>query len=172
MIAVLALALTGSLAHAFDFPPDADFIVTDAHGVIVALGRSVGGTAVAMEVWSGFEGPAQLTLFLPDGTTRGVEVAIEGGVVTVAGVDLRALLARVFQDVALRFVAEPGVGADVASSVSDDASAGGAQGIGPDGDPPGQDRRPEEPPGQDRKPEEPPGQDRRPDGPPGADRDR
>jgi hypothetical protein len=170
MIAALVLSLTGSLALAFDFPPDADFIVTDTHGVIVALGRSVGGTAVAMEVWSGFEGPAQLTLFLPDGTTRGIEVEIEGGVVAVAGVDLRALLARVFQDVALRFVAEPGEGADVASSASDGASAGGAQGIGPDGNPPGQDRRPEEPPGQDRRPEEPPDQDRKPEDPPGQDR--
>lgn len=159
IVVALLLVFVGSLAQAFEFPPDAEFIVTDANGLIVGLGRSVGGTAVAMEVLSGFEGPAQLTLFLPDGTTRAIAVAIEGGVVAIAGVDLRELLARVFQDVALRFVATPG-----------GASNGASRGIGPDGDPPGLDRRPEDPPGLDRRPEDPPGQDRRPQDPPGQDR--
>ncbi|MDF1521830.1 MAG: hypothetical protein P1P87_03310, partial [Trueperaceae bacterium] len=89
VVAALVLVFTGSLAQAFAFPPDAEFIVTDAQGVIVALGRAVGGTAVAMDVWSGFEGPARLTLFLPDGTTRAIDVAIEDGVVAVDGIDLR-----------------------------------------------------------------------------------
>jgi hypothetical protein len=157
-VAALIVVIAGSLAHAFEFPPDAEFIVTDAQGVIVAIGRTVGGTSASVEVLSGFEGPARLTLFTADGSTRAIDVAIENGVVAIEGIDLRVLLAETFADVTVRFVAEPGASAD---------PPGGEPG---GGDPPGQDRRPEEPPGQDRRPEEPPGQDRRPEEPPGQTR--
>ena len=171
--AALIVVLTASLAHAFDFPPDADFIVTDAEGVIVAIGRTVRGTSASMEVLSGFEGPARLTLFHPDGSTRAIAVAIEDGVVAIEGIDLRVLWAEDFADVAVRFVAEPGAGADPADAEqgrTDEAGADVHEVPGRDGDPPGQDRRPEEPHGLDQRPEEPPGLDQRPEEPPGQDR--
>ena len=173
IVATLIVALAASIAHAFDFPPDAQFIVTDAQGVIVAIGSAVGGTAVSVEVWSRFEGPARLTVFLRDGSTRAIDVAIEDGVVAIEGIDLRVLLAEVFEVVAVTFVAEPGVSAGVAGvdqGPADDAEAEVHEPPGLDDEPPGQDQRPEEPPGQDRRPEEPPGQDRRPEEPPGQDR--
>ncbi len=173
VVAAMVVVLAASLAHAFEFPSDAEFIVTDAQGVIVAIGRTVGGASVSVEVWSGFEGTARLTLFLDDGGTRAIDVAIADGVVSIEGVDLRVLLAAAFEHVAVRFVAEPGAPADppgVEQGREDEPRAEDREIPGRDGEPPGQDRRPEEPPGQDRRPEEPPGQDRRPEEPPGQDR--
>ena len=161
--ATLIVALAASLAHAFEFPSDAEFIVTDEQGVIVAIGRAVDGASAIVEVLSGFEGPARLTLFRRDGSTRSIDVAIADGVVTIAGVDLRVLLSEVFEEVAVRFVAEPGVEPGDESGGREGPGAGAPE-------PPGQDRRPEEPPGQERRPEAPPGQDRRPDEAPGHDR--
>lgn len=175
LVASSIVVFAASLAHAFDFPPDAEFIVTDARGVIVAIGRTVEVGSASVEVLSGFAGPARLTLFRSDGTTHAIDVAIEDGVVTIEGVDLRVLLAEVFEHVSVAFVAEPGVGAEP----SGDAQGGEAE-SGADREPPGQDRRPEEPPGHERRPDEPPGQDpgsdalpaedRRPEEPPGQDR--
>ena len=167
VVSALLLALAGSLAHGFDFPPEAEFIVTDADGIIVAHGRATDGTSVDMEVWSGFEGLAQLTWFLPDGATLAIEVAIEDGLVSVDGVDLRTLLAATFERVVVRFVDPQSADADPSDGAADGASGGRAPGIGTEGEPPGQDVRPDEPPGQDVRPDEPPGQERRPDEPPG-----
>jgi hypothetical protein len=164
VVATWIVVLAGSLGHAFEFPPDGEFIVTDDQGVIVAVGRTASGTSAWVEVWSGFEGPAQLTLLLGDGRTRSIDVTIGGGVVTIEGVDLRELLAEVFEDVAVVFLAGPGVGADPT-----DVAPGGGDASG-DGEPPRQDRRPDEPPGQERRPEEPPGHEPGADDPPGAER--
>ncbi len=158
VFATVIVVLAASLAHAFEFPSDAEFIVTDAQGVIVAIGRTVAGTAASVEVWSGFEGPARLTVFLGDGRTRAVDVAIGDGAVTIEGIDLRVLLAEDFATVAVRFVSEPG--ADPPGLEGDGADESGVddrEAAGPDLEPPGQERRPEKPPGQERRPEEPPG---------------
>lgn len=75
---------------------DADVLVTDAHGVIVGVGRVVAGASFELHVLEGFVGPARLTLLRRDGTTEAFEVVV-GDQVLVLGLDLLELLAARFE---------------------------------------------------------------------------
>lgn len=129
---------------------DGDVIVTDARGVIVAVGRVVAGSSFELRVLEGFVGPARLTLLHPDGATEALDVVIDDRVM-VEGVDLLELLDTWGQAYEIEV---DGVAYHEAERRDDDAGPGAGAANGPG-------RTPVDPPG----PPEAPGPPESPGGP-------